>query len=347
MNAAPHPRALGLQQPMLVVDPSAGAVVDATVGDLVRVLGPGDVVVVNDAATLPACLPAIAPSGRPHELRLCEWIGGQRWRAVAMGPGDWRDDTDRRPAPDVLHPGDRLAIGEGSARVHRIDPASPRLVVVDLFPPLQRDPLSWLYDVGRPIQYSYLDREVALHEVQAPFASRPWAMEMPSAGRPLQWSLVIALRRAGVEVHRLTHAAGISATGDPDLDARLPLPERYEIPARTAAAVARARRVLAVGTSVVRALEGSFAARGFVAPGRAYTSLRLGPHFVPRVVTGLLSGVHAPGTSHHAVLEAFADPDTLALADRRALEGGYSIHEFGDSTLVLSGSGAALRSLAA
>lgn len=347
MNAAKHPRPFGLEQRMLVVDPASSTVLDATVGDLARVLGPGDVVVINDASTLPASLPAMAPSGRAHELRLVEWIGGQRWRVVVMGPGDWRDDTDRRPAPDVLHPGDRLAIGSGAARVHRVDATSPRLVVVDFFPPPGRDALAWLYDVGRPIQYSYLDREIRLAEVQAPFASRPWAVEMPSAGRPLRWSLVLALRRAGVAVERLTHAAGISATGDMDLDARLPLPERYEIPERTAAAVAHARRVLAVGTSVVRALEGSFAARGFVAPGRGYTSLRLGPQSRPRVVTGLLSGVHEAGTSHHAVLEAFADATTLALADRHAIASGYTIHEFGDSTLVLPGSAAALQAVAA
>src|SRR5688500_20335939 len=101
---------------MLVVDPASATVLDATVGDLARVLGPGDVVVINDASTLPASLPAIAPSGRPHELRLVEWIGAQRWRVVVMGPGDWRADTGQRPAPDGLPPGERLASARRAAR---------------------------------------------------------------------------------------------------------------------------------------------------------------------------------------------------------------------------------------
>ncbi|MEM6995336.1 MAG: S-adenosylmethionine:tRNA ribosyltransferase-isomerase, partial [Myxococcota bacterium] len=133
------------------------------------------------------------------------------------------------------------------------------------------------------------------------------------------------------------HAAGISATGDRELDARLPLPERYEIPVDTAASVRSARRVVAVGTSVVRALEGSLAERGAVVPGRGQTELVIGDGFRPRVVTGLLSGVHEPQTSHHDVLAAFAPARALALADAHAVANGYRIHEFGDSTLILPG----------
>ena len=130
---------------------------------------------------------------------------------------------------------------------------------------------SALYLHGRPVQYAYEPRPLQLWRVQTPYAARPWASEMPSAGRPLRWSCSRGLARAGCGLASLTHAAGLSSTGDPALDAALPLPERYEIPPSTVGAVAEARRrggrMVAVGTTVVRALEG--AAR----PGEA-TSVR-------------------------------------------------------------------------
>ncbi len=338
MRASPHPRLLGLTQRMMVVDPEGQRVADSVVGGLRDFLRRGDVVVLNDAATLPAAIPVTSAAGRPHELRLVAALAAQHWRAVVMGPGDWRDDTDARPPPDRLNAGDELRATSGLVRIRGVDSTASRLVVVELVPPRGVSVLEWLYAVARPIQYSYTDRPLDTRDVQGPFAARPWAIEMPSAGRPLRVSLVLALRAAGVGVHRLTHAAGLSATGDPTLDARLPMPERYEIPTETALAVRRANRVIAVGTSVVRALEGSFAERGDVLPGRAETELVIGDGFRPRVVSGLLSGVHEPDTSHHDLLAAFASPETLALADRHAATKGYCIHEFGDSTLILPGS---------
>ena len=160
-------------------------------------------------------------------------------------------------------------------------------------------------------------------------------VEMPSASRPLDWAALGALRRRGIEVATLTHAAGLSATGDDALDAQLPLPERYEIPARTVDAItrthARGGLVLAVGTTVVRALEGSArASHGRVRAGHGTTDLVIGPTFVPRVVDGLLSGVHEPGTSHYRVVSAFAP--------RRLVD---AAHEHGDATLVMPGVAAA------
>src|SRR6185503_15959730 len=106
---------------------------------------------------------------------------------------------------------------------------------------------------GRPVQYSYLEGPLELWHVQTLYAGRPWAAEQPSAGRPLTASVLRALEESGVRLAALTHAAGISSTGDAALDALLPLPERYEIPAATVAAIARARagggRVIAIGTT--------------------------------------------------------------------------------------------------
>ena len=138
----------------------------------------------------------------------------------------------------------------------------------------------------------------------------------------------------------LTHAAGLSATGDPSLDAALPLPERYEIPSRTADAVASARRrgarIVAVGTTVLRALEGSAAAHGGVPrAGAGTTDLRIGPGYEPRAADGILTGVHVPGTSHHRLLAAMVAPALLDRALATAEAAGFQLHEFGDALLAL------------
>jgi S-adenosylmethionine:tRNA ribosyltransferase-isomerase len=166
---------------------------------------------------------------------------------------------------------------------------------------------------------------------------------MPSAGRPLAWSLVSTLRTLGVRVAALTHAAGLSSTGDPDLDAALPFPERFDVPRATVSAVAAARaerrRVVAVGTTVVRALEGCAALHGGqLVAGEGTTDLRIDGRFRPRLVDGLLTGMHEVGSSHRELLRAFAPESLLASAFSHAEAGGYLDHEFGDACLVLSSS---------
>lgn len=200
---------------------------------------------------------------------------------------------------------------------------------------------SALYALGRPVQYAYVAEPLALWSVQTVYAARPWAAEMPSAGRPLTWAILGALRRRGVRLAQLTHAAGLSSTGDAALDAALPLPERYDIPTATVAAIAEARaaggRVIAVGTTVVRALEGCAAAHGSLVAGAGETDLVIGAGFAPRLVDALLSGMHAPGESHWHILSAFAGGDLLRRATALATRLGFRCHELGDATLILPG----------
>ena len=198
---------------------------------------------------------------------------------------------------------------------------------------------------GPAIEYSYLAHDLPLWAVQTVYAARPWAFEMPSAGRPLSWEILLALRRKGVRWASLTHAAGLSATGDPAIDAALPLAERYEIPAATVRAVtetrARGGRVVAVGTTVVRALEGAALKEGGLRPGPGETDLVITPEFRPRIVDGILSGAHAAHESHFSLLAAFAGPALLAAAADHAERTGFLTHELGDSMLVLPGALAA------
>ncbi|HUS65991.1 MAG TPA: S-adenosylmethionine:tRNA ribosyltransferase-isomerase [Kofleriaceae bacterium] len=340
---------------LLVLEAETGRLLDRAVGDLPELLLPGDLLVLNDAATLPASLPALTAGGDAIELRLTgppgrstEGIGrddqpgavgpsdDDLWPAVVLGAGDWRTRTEDRPAPPALAPGDRLAIAGGmlDAEVVAQGAISPRLVHVrfDL-----AGAALWraLYRAGRPVQYAHHADDLDLWTVQTVYAGRPWAVEMPSAGRPLDWRTLGALRQRGIELAWLTHAAGLSATGDPAIDAALPLPERYDIPPATCAAVARARaagrRVIAVGTTVVRALEG--AARSGALSG--VTDLVIAPDTLLRLVDGVLTGIHAPGESHYRLLGAFAPEHALAGAARHADAGGYLPHELGDLCLIV------------
>lgn len=338
MSAAREPRPDARRQRLLVVDVERSGFVDRTIADLAGHAREGDVWVLNDAATLPASLHGRA-AGRSIELRLSGERAPGLWEVVLFGEGSWRDDTDRRPAPPRLEVGDFIELGgELTARVERVDPRSPRLLDVAFAP---AGDAFWraLYDVGRPVQYSYLARAMRLDELQTPYAARPWSVELPSAGRPLTLSVMRELSHAGAELVTLTHAAGLSATGDPALDALLPLPERYEIPERTVEVLARAeregRRVVAVGTSVTRALEGSASKHGEVRAGPDETDLRLSARTQRRVVDALLTGAHDPSSSHYELLCAFAPAPLLERAARASIELGYLAHELGDSWFVV------------
>lgn len=313
-----------------------GPIEDRAIETLTSRLREGDVLVLNDAATLPASLHGRSAEG-PVELRLLGPIGeadfDARWRAVVMGAGDWRTPTELRPAPS-LSSGARLLLGFGlRAKVAR---SEGRLV--DLTFDRAGDALARaLYAAGRPVQYSHLHHPLRLEDVQTPYASRPWASEMPSTGHPLRWPLLRALQNRGVALAWLTHAAGLSATGDPDLDRALPLPERYEIPSETVGLIASAERVIAAGTTVVRALESAArvgCGRELIA-GRGVATLRLDADSALAITDGILTGVHSPGESHWDLLGAFAPAPLLARAHQVAVEEGYRAHEFGDLMLLL------------
>jgi S-adenosylmethionine:tRNA ribosyltransferase-isomerase len=355
MTPARAPRERRADARLLAVDAGSGRHADLQVDDLPSLLRPGDLLVVNDAATLPASLHgqvAGGPAaGAAVELRLAgaaaesaEAAPEDTFWAVLFGAGDWRTPTEQRPAPPQLASGDEVALcGALRAVVLEVSAISPRLLRIRFS---LRGAALWaaLYAQGKPIQYSYLRQEVALWSVQTVYAGRPWAVELPSAGRPLSWDLLSRLRRAGVELAWLTHAAGLSSTGEPALDAALPLPERYEIPDTTALLIERTHRrggrVIAVGTTVVRALEG--AARAAAQEGgalgrRGVTSLILSPESRLQVVDGILTGIHSPGESHFRLLAAFCPLELLRKSWEHAARTGYLCHEFGDLSLIAPG----------
>jgi len=166
------------------------------------------------------------------------------------------------------------------------------------------------------------------------------SLEPASAGLALTAGVMDAMRDRGAVIASVTHAAGLSSTGDPAIDAALPLRERYEVPEQTARAVHDARersgRVIAIGTTVVRALEGAAAdGDGTLHARSGWTDVRVGVGHRARVVNALLTGLHQQGESHFELLRAFVPDDVLQAAIAHPTAEGYLTHEFGDAMLVL------------
>ena len=266
---------------LIVVD-ALGNLTHHAAADLPRLIHPGDLIVANDAATLPASLAGThVPTGEPVEIRLAGRRSlapdaVARFTAIAFGAGDYRTPTEHRPAPPILNVGDTLRIGSLTATIAAVL-GHPRFIDIQ-FQDNAEHIWTALARHGRPIQYAYIPEPLAMWDTWTSIASQPAAFEAPSAGFVLDWSMLRALRARGADFATVTHAAGISSTGDSDLDRLLPLEEPYVIPPETAALVShtkhRGGRVVAIGTTVVRALEHA-TTEGFVTPGHGVANGRI------------------------------------------------------------------------
>jgi S-adenosylmethionine:tRNA ribosyltransferase-isomerase len=311
--------------------------------DVARLFDAGDLVIANDAATIPASLTGRhLRSGRRIEARLAgrESLDVDRvssFTAVLFGLGDFRMRTEDRPLPPSVEPGDRLAFGPLRATVTRRLHNHPRLVVIEFDGP---PAAIWagLARHGKPIQYAHVAQPLVLWDTWTPIAAVPVAFEPPSAGFALDWQTLAGMRARRVRFATITHAAGLSSTGDPDLDALLPFDEPYRIPKRTAWELRRARaddrRIVAIGTTVVRAIEHAAALDGIVRAADGIADQRIGPSTHLHIVDAILSGTHEPGSSHYALLSAFTDDETLGRIDAELNEHEYRTHEFGDSVFL-------------
>lgn len=341
MIAANQPTQRPADAKLLVVDANRH-INHAPRRSFIEFLRTSDLLIANDAATLPASLQGIhAATGAPIEARLAgraslkpEDING--FKAVIFGAGDFHTRTEDRPAPPPLVAGDRLILGPLRATVEQLL-NHPRLVSLRFDGQID-EVWAGLARHGHPIQYVHITTPLALWDVWTKIAGPPVAFEPPSAGFTLDWHAVTAMRERGIEFETITHAAGISSTGDHDLDRLLPFDEPYRIPEATALAINRAqlsgRRIVAIGTSVVRALEHAATADGRVLAGEGIATQRIGPASRLRVVDAILSGTHEPGTSHYELLRAFTDDSTLQRTSAELEEHQYKTHEFGDSVLI-------------
>jgi S-adenosylmethionine:tRNA ribosyltransferase-isomerase len=338
------PAAAAVQRPadgkLLVVDAS-GQITHRHRADVPALIDAGDLVIANDAATLPASLFGVhLPTTNPIEVRLAGRGSllpqETRFTAVVFGAGDFRTPTEHRPLPPALSPGNVLQLGPLRAVVRTVL-GHPRLVEIEFQHSIDQ---TWegLARHGRPIQYAYVPQPLAIWETWTQIASLPVAFEAPSAGFVLDWRVIDAIRARGARFATITHAAGISSTGDADLDALLPLDEPFFIPASTAALIEETRdrggRIIAIGTTVVRALEDAAARDGRVRPGMFVATLRVGRLSRLRIVDALITGQHEPGTSHYELLRAFLDDDVLERVTDEANARHYRTHEFGDSLFI-------------
>lgn len=296
--------------------------------DLSRLLDPGDLLVVNRSATLRASLPAEARFGR-FRLNLSTYYGHGVWLAEP------RWDFDR-PGPLPLPEGERFAVAGLSGRVIASYPSIERLVFVRF----DGEVTTVMAQVGEPIRYGYVPQQYPFPDYQTIFASVPGSAEMPSAGRPFTAGLLQALDQRGVKIASVLLHTGVSSLEVGDAANGVPIyPEPFEVPAAAVAAIHRTRtsgrRVIAVGTTVVRALESAYDDSGALRPTRGFTQAYLHPGRPLRSVDGLITGWHEPGSTHLALLTALAGEPALRRAYAAAVDAGYLWHEFGDSHLLL------------
>jgi S-adenosylmethionine:tRNA ribosyltransferase-isomerase len=341
MIAASAPIQRARRAKLLVIDKNT-RIIHAPRSSFADFLRRDDIVVANDAATLPASLAGFhEPTGEAIEVRLAgsRSLHGDdvaHFVAIVFGAGDFRTRTEHRPLPPPLRSGDGLVLGPLHAIIERTL-AHPRLVALR-FEGSTASIWEGISQHGRPIQYAHIQTPLALWDVWTPIAGALFAFEPPSAGFIADWKTVASIRTRGAHFATITHAAGISSTGDEALDRRLPFDEPYRIPAMTARAIRRAKknggRIVAIGTTVVRALEHSALRDGMVRAGTSIATQRIGADTPLRVVDAIVSGTHEPGTSHYELLRAFADDVTLRRAADELDARDYQTHEFGDSIFV-------------
>ncbi|GGS78104.1 S-adenosylmethionine:tRNA ribosyltransferase-isomerase [Nonomuraea spiralis] len=322
LSAHEPPEARGLARDAVRLMVSRGAAEPAhhRFGDLPGLLDPGDLIVVNNSATLPAAV-------RLDRLAV--------HFSTAREDGTWLVELRRRTAKASEpygggEPGEWLPL-PGRATLRLIERETPRLWRARL----DRDVVPYLRAHGRPIRYSYVPADWPIDAYQTVFATVPGSAEMPSAARPFTPELVTALVSRGVAIAPITLHTGVAS---PEKD-EPPYAERYDVPAATARLVNLARengnRVIAAGTTVVRALETAVAPDGQVTASTGWTSHVVTPAAGVRAVTGLITGLHEPRSSHLLMLTALAGEKALGRAYEEALRKGYLWHEFGDTHLIL------------
>ncbi len=309
---------------LMVIDRTAQSIRHARLAELGSFLCPGDLLVVNRSRTIPAAVAARRGDGDIVQLRLCV-RHAEEWHVLCVNP-------DPPHANVALHVGERLRVAgtETAVRGRRAD--LPLLWRIDAL----RDGIERMLRSGEPIRYSYVPEPVPLSHYETVYANEPGSSETPSAGRSLSWELLFDLRRQGVGLSDILLHTGLSSLQDDAVDAEHPLFEEWFAVAPNAAeAVNRAPRVIAVGTTVVRALETAAGRDGHARPIEGWTRLRLGPGSPLRAVDGLLTGFHEPQASHFDLLRAFLAEPLLDRAYREAIAERYLWHEFGDLCLIV------------
>lgn len=351
LEASEPPEARGLARDavrLMVSYHATDQIIHTRFAELGASLAPGDTLVINTSGTLPAALPAIRPNGQALELRLSTHLPADLWVVELRQPAE-ADPACPSHTPaagpfraDVT--GETLTLPAGGAitlhtpyALDRSQPSAPSgpirlwIATLRLPAPLQ----AYLAQYGAPIRYSYVPQAWPASAYQTVYATEVGSAEMPSAGRAFTPALITRLVAQGVRIAPLLLHTGVASLEEHEP----PYEEYYRVPPPTASLINLTRseggRVIAVGTTVVRALETVADPAGVVHPGEGWTRLVISPQRRMLVTQGLLTGLHEPRASHLAMLAALAGEPHLRLTYAAALRAGYLWHEFGDLHLLL------------
>lgn len=319
---------------LMVIDRESGRVIHTRFDRVGEFLRSGDLLVFNTSRTLPASLKGCGSQGGPClEVRLAEHLPDDSWLALLLcQKGD--------PFGCGLRSGIRISFGDELAGIiEDRDVRIPRLWRMR-FSKSGAGFVDSLYRIGHPIRYEYVSAPWNLDDYQTIYAQQPGSAEMPSAGRAFTWRLLFDLRRRGVETAYILLHAGLSCYVDDKLDREHPASEEEYLVTESAAekinaARERGARVIAVGTTVVRALESVADPSGRIRPQHGYTRLKITSKHRLRAVRGLLTGLHEPEASHLDLLTAFLPAYKIRKAYEDAVAQKYLWHEFGDLNLIL------------
>lgn len=323
LSASEPPEARGLRRDqvrLLVYECSTSKITHARFDQLSEFLRPGDVLTLNNSRTLPARLFGRC-DGAKLEVRLLH-ARNAFWQCLLS-------------AEEAVRPGCEIRLGE-ELRAQVLNRCPIKRVWTLWLKADKARRYQELYKLGHPIQYEHLKESWDLDYFQTIYAAHPGSMEMPSAGRPFSWELLFKLKESGVRIAYITLHCGLS-----DINDRLERPweEEYVVPAQAAEAIreakARGSRVIAVGTTVVRALETIAAERGHVGAAHGWTKLHIRKGYRFQVIDGLLTGFHEPRSSHLDLMAAFAGAEAMRTIYEEALRSRYLWHEFGDVNLIL------------
>jgi S-adenosylmethionine:tRNA ribosyltransferase-isomerase len=315
---------------MMVATRSDGALVHTHFSELPRYLDEGDLVVVNTSGTLAAELDGTAPDTSAVQVHLSTQLPAGLWTVEVRKDGQAHLGAESGEVLDL----------DGGGHITLLAPYSPgpggggvRLWVSSVETPERLH--SYLARHGRPIRYGYVRGSYPISAYQNVYATEPGSAEMPSAGRPFTPEVLTRLVAKGVGI-----APVLLHTGVASLEANEPpYAEYFRVSLPTARRVNDTRRtggrVVAIGTTVVRALESVVDEHGHVHPSEGWTETVVSPERPVRSVDGFLTGWHEPEASHLAMLEAIAGRPLLEVSYAAALDEGYLWHEFGDVHLIL------------
>jgi S-adenosylmethionine:tRNA ribosyltransferase-isomerase len=327
----PEARGIARDEVKLLIARASGCEIEhARFSDLASVLAPGDLLVVNNSRTMPAAVAARRADGDPARVHFATAAPrlDDRWWVVELRSADGSE-------PRAGEPGELIELDRGPESLELVAPyaTGARLMLARLH---ATEPVpAYLERHGEPIRYGYVRSAWPLEAYQNVYATISGSAEMPSAGRPFSRRLITALAGRGVLIAPLTLHTGVSSPESHEP----PFPERFDVPESTARLIEAVRgwggRVIAVGTTVVRALETVAAGGAVLAGDSGWTELVIDPEHEMRAVDGLITGWHEPQASHLMMLSALAGEELLDRSYAEALEHGYLWHEFGNSHLIL------------